>query len=1024
MQGFKSQAATKPTAMGSLLQASTYGATIPVIYGQTQSPLLAIWAANLRQGGSSKKGKGGGSKKKGGPPTYVENVDFLLGHNPIMAVLQAMVNGSLYPLTFKSYVGGGLDAWYSRQLTIPDSLFYAIIAVTVTQTYSFDVDDYGGQGPQTLTGTWERPFWNSLEHGPDPANPSGIRNDPWLYRWQPSDGPTITFDNPPNGMGGGNVNVYYAAVSSSLDYQPPIAKLQCAFEAELGSGSEYADANLGSQQITYPHFAGIGSSDVDLGSSGALPQIQPEVRGKWGIYPSGDADFADMIEDIFKSGMAQAAIGSSTAFTQMERGLSSYNLPGCVQHSYASRNNGPSPVTYPQPNTAGNFLVCCAYGFNVLDPPTISDTEGNIWTLAAGTTTEDGQSRWAIWYCKGVGGANTVSCNCNNFTNGAMLLLEIAGVDSLEAIIQVDGVASASINTTNEIGTTAYLLALPVFTNEGFTSSSATPAGWSAPFTNGGQYYQTFNVQERRVGAPGTYSITETSEMPGHIVLMAFKSSQPVSYPKPVGDFIDLDSLNLVRQQCRANGLWGSLSMNSQSAASDWLKTLYQAANAAPVYLGRKLYSFPYSEVSTAGNGATYTASTASGPAANLDAANGDFVGTDGCPKLLPGSRVNLPNVLQMQCLDRNSNYNQVVVQQPDAASIALFGVRKADPLVNNAVQDPSIARTLLGIQVRRNQYGGDRWAFTASPRWGLLTPMDLITLTDELQCLGTLPVRIVSYEEQDDGSFQGTAEPFVYGMCAPATLTATTPTTNPTDTMDSAGNVNAPVIFEATAALSGLSNQGQLWIAVSSPAANYGGCQSYVSTDGGNSYDVLGDPLVGSATTGVTTADWPAAADPDSTNNLTLDLTESNGSLLSYAAAVRDADQCPCYVAGGGSYAIPYELMAYNNATLTAANKYTLMATGSGNELRRGVFGAPAAGVGVDHPSGSRFAFLSSGAQGILKYSIPAQYIGVELFFKFVTFNSFGTAVQSLADVTAYTYTPTGAAGTGAGSVFQVNGS
>ena len=30
--------------MGSLLQAATYGQTIPLGYGLTQSPLLAIWA--------------------------------------------------------------------------------------------------------------------------------------------------------------------------------------------------------------------------------------------------------------------------------------------------------------------------------------------------------------------------------------------------------------------------------------------------------------------------------------------------------------------------------------------------------------------------------------------------------------------------------------------------------------------------------------------------------------------------------------------------------------------------------------------------------------------------------------------------------------------------------------------------------------------------------------------------------------------------------------------------------------------
>ena len=89
-----------------------------------------------------------------------------------------------------------------------------------------------------------------------------------------------------------------------------------------------------------------------------------------------------------------------------------------------------------------------------------------------------------------------------------------------------------------------------------------------------------------------------------------------------------------VSGQFRANGLWGSLAMTSQSLASDWIEKLCQAANAAPVFLGRKLFIYPYSEVSTAGNGATYTAPTAAGPIAHLDADNGDFVGTDGCPKL------------------------------------------------------------------------------------------------------------------------------------------------------------------------------------------------------------------------------------------------------------------------------------------------------------------------------------------------------------------------------------------------------
>jgi hypothetical protein len=89
---------------------------------------------------------------------------------------------------------------------------------------------------------------------------------------------------------------------------------------------------------------------------------------------------------------------------------------------------------------------------------------------------------------------------------------------------------------------------------------------------------------------------------------------------------------NQVRMQCRANGLWGSLSMNSQQAASDWLNTLYQASDAAPVYMGFKLYSFPYSEVSAVGNGVIYNAPTATGPVANLSTENGDFLASNANP--------------------------------------------------------------------------------------------------------------------------------------------------------------------------------------------------------------------------------------------------------------------------------------------------------------------------------------------------------------------------------------------------------
>ena len=99
------------------------------------------------------------------------------------------------------------------------------------------------------------------------------------------------------------------------------------------------------------------------------------------------------------------------------------------------------------------------------------------------------------------------------------------------------------------------------------------------------------------------------------------------------------------------------------------------------------------------------------------------------------------------------------------------------------------------------------------------------------------------------------------------------------------------------------------------------------------------------------------------------------------------------------------YELMSYAVATMTAANKYTLEATG-GNELRRAVYGQPQPNQGDDHPAGSRFAYIGQGALGILKLNIDSLFVGQQLNFKFPAFNSFGGGLQSLADIPAYGYT------------------
>ncbi len=1029
MMSGKSQGSTQPYAYGSLLQASTYGQTIPVIYGMTLSPLLAIWAANLRQGsGSGKKFK---SLKKNSVD-YCENIDFLIGHNPIIGINQMWNNGATIPLNFTSYTHTGtLSA-----VTIPDSNFYAVIGVSIEDSYSVTFDDYGGQGVQHYSGNYQIPCWNELHNGPDPTHSSALRNYPYCYRWEPGYGATIYFDFPEFFIY--TVTIYYAQLTSATSNQPPITRQRLAFEAELGSGTEYSDAGLSAQQIIYPMYAGAGSSDIDLGSGGVIPQLQAEVQGKFGLYSTGDCDFADMIEDVFKSGVAQAAIGATSGAsttTQLQHGLGCYRFPGCIQAKTEGSIYGVPGTPYNMPTTAGNILLVLASngGSATLS---ISDTGGNTWTpifsVSLGVQ---------AWYATAVGGPSTVTISWV-YDSSHLSLFEIAGDVVLDSI-SIGANGAATITTTNTQGYGAYMLGVGLWTGPVSPQDPHIPNWHTLLCDTTSIYWQESGagtssqlVVERNISTPGTFQLQLPSlgggvGYPKAMCIIAFKAANPPTYPDPFEDFIDISSLDQVRLQCRANGLWGSLSMNSQQAASDWLKLLYSAANATPVFAGFKLFSQPLSEVSFVGNGVTYNAPTASGPSYALSTANGDFLNSNDNPiELKTVSRVDQPNVLQMQCINRTSNYNPSVVEQPEAASISLYGVRKQDPVQNYAIQDVSIARLLLGIQVRVQQYGGDTYTFTLPAKWCLLAPYGaggggnsdaVILISDPLANINNFPVRITSIQEDDNQQLQCDAEPFVYGMYAPQPLPADTPTPYSPSVNTVPGNINAPIIFEPIARLYGNANQAQLWIVISSNEGSaFGGVVAYVSTDGGASYNPTGGlpnpsgaapgTTVGSAVTGYTTANWAASASPDTTNNLPVTVAESEGEIQSISSSEQTAALLPCYVASA-SGSIPYELMTYGTATLTGANTYTLEATGTGNYLGRGVFGAPSPGQGVYHASGSRFAVLDPSMQGIIAIALPSQWIGVTLYFKFPAINSYGTAAQSLSGLTAYSYTPTGLA-------------
>ena len=224
-------------------------------------------------------------------------------------------------------------------------------------------------------------------------------------------------------------------------------------------------------------------------------------------------------------------------------------------------------------------------------------------------------------------------------------------------------------------------------------------------------------------------------------------------------------------------------------------------------------------------------------------------------------------------------------------------------------------------------------------------------------------------------------------------------------------GSVGTPYFLEPVARAAG--GDAELWIAVASSNPNYGGCEVEVSFNGGASYSSL-RRFNGKSTMGVVAGGtWPAHADPDTANDLAVDLTGSLGVLRSSPASAADSFVSLCAV-DGGSGVVPYELIAYTTATPTATNKYTLKATGAGNEIRRAVYSAPTLGAGVAHTVGKVFVYLND---PVFKIPLDPKWIGQTLHFKFLAFNIFQSNEQILSDATAYPYTVTGVAAAVAGN-------
>jgi hypothetical protein len=448
-----------------------------------------------------------------------------------------------------------------------------------------------------------------------------------------------------------------------------------------------------------------------------------------------------------------------------------------------------------------------------------------------------------------------------------------------------------------------------------------------------------------------------------------------------------LNELSIYSGYCRAAGLVVSPILVDQQSGNSFLDDLMLATNSELVWNGSVLTAVPYGDTDLAANGATYTA-----PAAPLFLlTDTDFhpsgSGAANTTDPIPGTRASVKtqyNVVKVEILDRGTGYNPLVLEAKDDAAINTYGLRVQDAKQFHFFCDPNAglmsAHLLLGRQQVRNQY-----TFTLGPEYIVLDPMDIVALSDIEALTGTYMglndqwVRIIEITENANASLTFLVEEYLNGTGAAPLYQYEGRSGWQINRNLPPPPMNTPIIlampYEQV-------QQLQIGLGTSGPSG-YGGCDVYISSDT-ITYQEMGR-ITGSCRQGLLTASFPLGNDPDQVNDLFVDLTESEGTLISGTQQDADLDHTLCYVGlpdGSG------ELIAFSTVNETTSFNYTLT-----DYIRRGQYGTTV----QSHASGESFLRVDDSVFTIV-YS--KNQIGQTIYVKLTAFNVYEGGEQTLDEV------------------------
>lgn len=446
-----------------------------------------------------------------------------------------------------------------------------------------------------------------------------------------------------------------------------------------------------------------------------------------------------------------------------------------------------------------------------------------------------------------------------------------------------------------------------------------------------------------------------------------------------------IGDLTAYRTYCIAAGLlvspaYSDTGTQAQQAITD----LVTLTNSGLYHSEGFLKVVPYADQAITGNGVTYTPNVT--PIYELT--DDDYRPSEGDDPvtMTRGAIADAYNSVKLEYRNRDNDYNVTTVTASDQANIDTYGLRQMAAVQAHQICDGVVARNIAQLILQQKLYIRNQYQFILGAEYCLLEPTDYVTLSDALLGLDMHPVRILTIEEQEGDEYLITAEDAPSGVSSHSVYPSQRTAGFAMNLNVKPDNTLQPVVFEPPNDITGAGLE--VWIAACGDTT-WGGCDVWVSYDG-TSYQQIGT-ISGPSRIGVLTSELPYHTDPDATNSVSVDMSQSRSTLT----GTSEAD----WNSGSNLCIIDDEYVSFATATLTGVNTYAL------STLHRGMYrSTPSA-----HTTGRRILRIDQ--QVTFSYSFSVDKIGTTIWIKLPAVNQYGSSRQGLDEIEPFQYTITGIA-------------